>query len=77
MGHPASTGDGPAATSIELRYRPSRERKAAPVAYYKPDDVDDGQGPSLFVNQTFVKKYFRGVEPQQARPILIVESSRA
>ena len=75
--HPATTGGGPAATRIELRYRPSREKKAAPVAYYKPDNVDDEQGPSLFVNQTFVKGYFRGVEPQRARPILIVEQPRA
>ena len=74
---PAVTGDGPAATRIELRYRPSREKKAAPVAYYKPDNADDEQGPSLFVNQTFVKKYLRGVEPQRARPILIVEHSRS
>ena len=75
--HQANTGDGPAATGIKLRYRPSREKKAAPVAYYKPDNVDDEQGPSLFVNRTFVKGYFRGVEPQRARPILIVEPPRA
>ena len=75
--HPAITGDGPAATRIKLRHRPPREKKAAPVAYYKPDNVDDEQGPSLFVNQTFVKGYFRGVEPQRARPVLIVEHSPA
>ena len=75
--HPAITAGGPAATRINLRYRPSREKKAAPVAYYKPDNVDDEQGPSLFVNQTFVKGYFRGVEPQRARPILIVEHALA
>ena len=74
--HPAFTAGGPAATRINLRYRPSREKKAAPVAYYKPDNVDDEQGPSLFVNQTFVKGYFRGVEPQRARPVLIVEHFR-
>ena len=58
--HPAITGDSPAAATIRLRYRPSREEKAAPVAYYKPDNVDGEKGPSLFVNQTFVKEYFRG-----------------
>ena len=75
--NPAIAGDGPAAARIELRYRPSRERKAAPVAYYKPDGADDERGPSLFVNRTLVKGYFRGVEPQRTRLISIVEHPRA
>ena len=60
-------------TEVKLRFRPSRERKAAPVAYYKPEDVDDGRGPSVLVNQAFVEAYFANVKPERARLTLIVD----
>ena len=72
--HPGHTEDSLMEMKITLRFRPSREKKAAPVAYYKPIAEDDGTAPSLFVNQMFVKGYFQGVT--QTRLTLIITPAR-
>ena len=56
-------------TKIELRFH---DLDNGNFSYCKP--VDDGRdrGPSLFINQTFVSGYFRGMAPENAKPTLIV-----
>ena len=61
-------------TKIELRFH-HRDKKNC--AYYKPFGDDRAPGPSLFVDQTFVSEYFPGVDPQKARPTLILETVSA
>ena len=58
--------------TITLRFRPPRDTHNA--AYYKPSDEDDGPGPSLWVNQSFVNEYFRGLKPEHAKLTLLVSA---
>ncbi len=61
-------------TEIELRFDHRNKKNCAyyrPVDY-RPVDDDPDRGPSLLVNQTFVSEYFRGMDPENAGPTLIV-----
>ena len=61
----------PKMTKIELRYHHTDNGN---FSYYKPVGDDRAPGPSLFVDQTFISAYFRGMDPQKARPTLILET---
>ncbi len=56
-------------TKSELRFD-HRDNKNC--SCYRPVGEDRDRGPSLFINQTFVSGYFRGMAPENAKPTLIV-----
>ena len=63
----------PNATEIALRFHHTDNGK---FAYFKPVDAARAPGPSVFVDQTLVSEYFRGLEPERARVTLIVRRAR-
>ena len=63
----------PNVTGIALRFHHADDGK---FAYFKPVDAARAPGPSVFVDQTLVSEYFRGLETERATVTLIVRSAR-